>query len=67
MTTMLKNSAQTINPLVGNFETFGLYSMQYSLINYLTLFYTHGLGIAVLHMMDPQPYGVSLCFSTWVW
>jgi hypothetical protein len=31
---------------------------------YLTLFYTRGLGIVVLHVMVPQPYGFSLGFFT---
>ncbi len=31
---------------------------------YLTLFYTRGLGIAVLHVMVPQPYRFSLWFFT---
>ena len=30
----------------------------------LTLFYTGGLGIVVLHVMVPQPQRFSLCFLT---
>jgi hypothetical protein len=30
----------------------------------LTLFYTRGLGIVVLHVMDPKPYRIFLCFLT---
>ena len=33
----------------------------------LTLFYTLGLGIVVLHVMVPPPYRFSLCFLTKVW
>jgi hypothetical protein len=29
---------------------------------YLTLFYTRGLGIVVLHVMVPEPYRFPLCF-----
>ncbi len=29
----------------------------------LTLFYTRGLGIIVLHVMVPEPYRFPLCFS----
>jgi hypothetical protein len=28
----------------------------------LTLFYTRGLGIVVLHVMVPEPYRFPLCF-----
>ncbi len=30
----------------------------------LTLLYTHGLEIVVLHVMVPQPYRFSPCFLT---
>jgi hypothetical protein len=30
----------------------------------LTIFYTLGLGIVVLHVMVPPPYRFSLCFLT---
>jgi hypothetical protein len=31
-------------------------------ISQLTLFYTRGLGIVVLHVMVPEPYRFPLCF-----
>jgi hypothetical protein len=34
---------------------------------HLTLYYTHGLGIDVLHVMVPQPYVFSPCLLTYVW
>jgi hypothetical protein len=31
-------------------------------VNFLTLSYTPGLGIFILHLVVPQPYRFSLCF-----
>jgi hypothetical protein len=33
----------------------------------LTLFYTRGLEIVILHVIVPQPYRFSPCFFTYVW
>jgi hypothetical protein len=32
------------------------------LVGRLTLFYTRGFGIVVLHVMFPEPYRFPLCF-----
>jgi hypothetical protein len=36
--------------------------LTWTLYHPLTLFYTRGLGIVVLHVMVPEPYRFPLCF-----